>query len=409
MEMFFSPVSKWAKQSISIIGLLMTIGGLAIGLVVLLLVLIMVAENDSDAITVGLVGSTMTLLMLGTGVATFWHGVASMEGKVSKPFQIPAIWKLLIPFGICIILGQFVFQGNIAPGLFLPLILLIAGLLPSLVVLSLWGIGDSKDLSWRRCLIVICWGTFLATVAFSVAQIGWFMISKVFLDSASVSNMLEAIGSNDTTSWFAQMVLIFPVIVLLAAPLAAVPWLKTLSQQDTFLLGAVSGAGVTWIATVIFISIEPDLWLWMLFFQFLGCAVLPLSAGLVALGWQSFVREIDNAFVYWLALFGMAFAIFTLWSLGLMIVLGAIGLEPRVPPAYYGVTSPILIFVGLSIWGGCCLWAGRSLVVRLSSSKQKVGLSTKNELILEKQTVAVWAIVCVIAIAPAGFVILRLL
>ena len=410
MEIFFNPAPKWAKQGISILGLLIGIGGLGIGFVVLLLVLIMAVEDDPAAITVGLFGSSMTLLMVGTGVATFWHSVASMEGKLSKPFRLPAIWKFIVLFCICVILGWFVFQGGIAPGIFLPPILLIASLLPPLVVLLLWRVGDTETLTWRRCLIVFCWGTLLATSAVLVTQVGWLIITEFFLDSAVVSNLFASTENESAVGFFVHMTLVVPIASLLAAPLVTLPWLRRFSQRDAFLLGSISGAALAGVSTVILISIEPELWLWVLILQTMGCAVLPLGTGLVTLGWQRVVLGGTSTFIHWLALFGTASATYILWNAGLIIVLGAIGLEPVIPMGNLGAITLGLAVVTLVVLGVIYLWAGKWLADIFSTSSQDSGMPESFLTFASaNQVISVWALACIIALVPAGLIIVQFL
>ena len=410
MSIFLNPFPKWLKQGVSIFGLLMAIAGLAIGLIVLLLVLIMFLGDDPAVITVGLIGGTVTLVVVGTGVATFWHSLASLEGKVSGLFRVGAFWKLMVMFGVCLVLGQFIFLGNIAPGLLLPPIFVVAGLLPPLAVLSLWGMREIEALTWRRCVCVFFGGATMATAAILGTQIGWLIITELFLNSVAVSNLITAIENESAISLFVQLGLVIPMAGLLVAPLVTLPWLKRISQRDAFLLGAVAGTGFAGVLTVIYISFDVQMWFWVLVIQAVGCAVLPLSTGLVTLGWQRVVRGQGESFTQWLALFGSASAALVLWNIGLTIILGNVGLEPGIPMGNLGAVSIGLAGVTLVVIGTICLWAGKWLVNVFSTSSQGGGTALSSlTFASNNQAISVWALACVIALVPAGLIVVRFL
>ena len=410
MEIFFSPVPKWVKQVVSILELLMAIGGMGIGVIVLLLVLVMVVEDDPAALTVSLIGGTVILLLIGTGGATFRHAMASIAGKPSKLFRLPVLWKVFVLFGICVVLGWFIFQEDIAPGLFLSPILLVVCVLPPLAVLSVWGVGDAKSLTWRRCLTVFGGGATLAGVSILGVQVGWLIISEVFLDSVAVSNLITAIEDESAISLLVQSGFVIPIVSLLVAPLVTLPWLKLLSQRDAFLLGAIAGAGLAGVLTVIYISIDAQQWIWILFVQVIDCAVLPLSTGLVTLGWQRIVQKQMGAGSQWLALFGSASAVLILWNVGLVIILSSMSLEPAFPMQRLGVISIGLIAILLVALGAVCLWIGKWLTNSLSAFGKN---ADEADIFLtftsNNQAISIWALVCVIILLPTGLLIAQFL
>ena len=209
---------------------------------------------------------------------------------------------------------------------------------------------------------------------------------------------------------FVQLAIIAPLAEELAKPLVTLPLLRHLGKKEAFWIGALAGAGFAALENVIYATSGFTIWAGILLVRALGGALHPLGSGLVAQGWWGVLRGEKDAGKNWFKRFGIAFAVHAAWNGGslLVIALGGAGLFGELPPkigvlglSAAGTTLAFLIILGLS-----ALWIGRAC------GYDKPILSVEEERRMEftssDRTLAIWALVCLVAIVPIGIAGLKL-
>jgi len=212
---------------------------------------------------------------------------------------------------------------------------------------------------------------------------------------------------------FLELALIAPLAEELAKPLVILPLVKRLDEKQTFWLGALAGAGFAALENVIYASTGQSFWAGILLVRALGGALHPLCAGLVALGWRAVLLKQPDAGKQWLLRFGTAFLIHAVWKGGSLLVITLAGANffGELPPAIdllglstAGATLAFLLLLGLS-----ALWIGRIYGHGERFPFSGEGTAPEQQDFLPSdRALAIWALVCLAAIVPAGIAGLKL-
>lgn len=417
--MRFKVMPRWFKQTIAIAGLVLALPGFFIGLGLFCLTLILIINSDSGAIYAGLIGFTLILLTAGTGGTTFWHSIASLNGKVSKSLRLPPLWGLMGIFVLCFATGLIIYQGDIVTGLFLPPILLVAIAAPPLMAV-IWFTGYQLGSTWRRGIIAFAGAATLSLIIFIMLQF-IILVTISMLNSNPAEAIIDTVGLvfegfferngisrmlNQRFAYiFVQLTIIIPLIGVLAKPLVTLPLVGQLSRRETFLLGAIAGAGFALVENMLYVAYELRVWPWILLVQALGSAIHPLGSGLAALGLREIVRGKSNAWSNWLAYFGIATALHSLWSLGFLLVIFGNRLFLLGGFAFTTFRLGGLFIVALIGLGVGALLAGRSIGQRLGKASDTMDNElAANRLPLVYRGIAIWAFVSLIALLPIGII-----
>jgi hypothetical protein len=412
---------RWAKQTIAIAGLLLTLPGLLLAFGFFCITLILLLDGESEALTVGLVGFILTIAILGAGGAACWHGIQSLHDKPSKSIALPPLWLLFSSFGLAILLGFAIDQNEAASVLFFPFILLITAASPPLLALAWFARQNTQGLTWRRGLLAFAGG---ATVSVLIAVILEILFPGVIL--ALIFDPEDVIWSNlqdlghalvdvDIASAlirpgfvyvFIQFVLIRPLIEALAKPLVTLPLLGYLSRREAFLVGAMAGAGFATLENMVYGAVGFPFWGGILLMQALGGAIHPVGAGLVALGWQEVLSGQAGAWPRWLKRSGLAAGLHALWNGGSLLVIGVAwaGFSTYLPIQIdgWGILVTGLILAFLIALGLTALWLGYKTALVTSTPNIEADAAPATGLTLSDQAAAVWAIICLSAITPIG-------
>ena len=426
--MIFNTVPRWFKQTIAITGLLLALPGFFIGFGLLCLTLILVINNDSGAIYAGLIGFTLIVLTTGTGGTTFWHTIASLKGKKSNPMRLPPLWGLIGIFALCFAIGLMIYQGNIVTGLFLPPILLLIVPIPSLMATIWFANRQSDGLAWRRGIIAFAGAATVSLIIFIVLQFVILVITsmlspnpgKAMVDTLElvfdgrVRQNTFSLYDQHFTYIFIQISIIIPIIGTLAKSLITVPLLGQLSRRETFLLGAIAGAGFATMESILFIAYGLQVWFWILIVQALGGAIHPLGSGLVALGLREMVRGKPNAWSNWLGFSGIATTLHALWNLGVLLILSRNSLffidGSSASAIQWRAITTILILITLAGLGLGTPWAGHSIGQKLNKVS---GISNAETIVnrpnLLDRDIAIWTLTGLVVILPVGIIGLQIL
>lgn len=422
------PLSKNVKRATAIAGLLLFLSGLPLTLGFFCMILILVAEGDSEAIQVGLGGFTLITIMLGAGGIILWHSLRSLQGKPSNSLNLPSVWVMAGLFGICVTVGLFITESNFAAGLLFPPLLLVGAAVPPLLAVSWFTAQKAGGVTWRWGLVALAGG---ATLGVLVALILEIILPLIVLSlvlnlaemmTASFENLLIALtGENIALALtepgfiflLVHLAVIAPLAEELAKPLVTLPLVGRLSRRDAFLVGAIAGAGFAALENVLYAGFGFYFWAGILVVRALGGAIHPLGSGLVALGWRGVLQNEPGAWLNWLARFGLAVGVHALWNGSSLLIITLAGAKffGQLPPeinilglSMAGMTLALLIILGVT-----ALWAGRSIVQNVELDISENRESAKLDFIVSDRSIAIWAMICLVAIVPLGITGLQLL
>jgi RsiW-degrading membrane proteinase PrsW (M82 family) len=420
---------SWQKQVIAIAGLLLALPGLPMIFGFCCITLGMVVSGEREAIEVGLVSFTLMMLTLGAGGVTFWHSLQSLQGNISRPLHLPSAWTLAGIFILIVGLGLSMAGSDSAAGLFFPPILLVAASLPPLLAVSWFTSQKTEGLTWRQGMVAFAGG---ATVSVFIAIILGILFPTVilalvfnlannvidslelFFEALVKENIASAIASRGFIYLSIQIAIIAPLVGELAKSLATLPLIGRLSRRDTFLAGAMAGAGFATLENILYASFGLPFWAGILGVRTLGgAAIHPFSSGLVVLGWRDILKGEANAWPAWFRRYGLAVGMHIIWNAGSLLVITLTGaqffgaLPPGIDPlglAAVWITLTLLIVLGLAV-----LWMGRSMTQRLKELCLPEREPIEVGFTLSDKAAAIWALICLAALVPAGIAGLQLL
>jgi RsiW-degrading membrane proteinase PrsW (M82 family) len=353
-------------------------------------------------------------------------------------------------FLLLIVLGLTLNEDHYGSALFLAPILVICATLPPLWAVA-WMIPQARparikeqaaeasvaenvqghtgqpSLSWRRGLLSFAGGATVGGLVAVVLEIllPVIILSLVFNLAGTLSEQMnalfralsntevaEALTNPAFVFLFIQIALIAPLAEELAKPLVTLPLLRHLSKQEAFWVGALAGAGFAALENVIYATSGLSIWAGILVVRALGGALHPLGSGLVAQGWWGVLRGEKNAGLNWLKRFGIATAMHAAWNGGslLVITLGGARFFGELPPeidllglSAAGTTLAFLVILGIS-----ALWIGRLYGHDKPMLGAQEETSPESGFVPSDRALALWAVVCLIAIVPAGIAGLKL-
>jgi RsiW-degrading membrane proteinase PrsW (M82 family) len=447
-----SAAPLWLRRFVQVAGLILLIVGLPVAVNLLCLVpLALLTSNGLDVMTYGVASLTFALLTVGLGGAAFLHANNSLHNKPSKPLRLPSPPLLLVGgFLLLIALGLTLNEDNSGSGIFLPPLLVVCAILPPLWAVA-WMIPPARfsqvkeqaeddsamentqantgqpSLSWRRGLMSFAGG---ATVGVFIAialeiLLPVIVLSLVFNLADSLSDnfrvlfralsntqVAEALTNPGFIFIFVQIAVIAPLAEELAKPLVTLPLLRHLSKQQAFWVGALAGAGFAALENVIYATSGLSIWAGILVVRALGGALHPLGSGLVAQGWWDVLHGEKDSGVSWLKRFGTAVAMHAAWngSSLLVITLGGARFFGELPPeidllglSAAGTTLAFLLILGIG-----ALWIGRAFGHNKPILAMESAELTEGRYLPSDRALALWAVVCLMALVPAGIAGLKL-
>ena len=428
MKLTNGTMPSWQKQVIAIAGLLLALPGLPMALGFCCITLAMAVSGEREAIEVGLVSFPLMMITLGAGGVTFWHSLQSLQGNISKPLHLPSAWALAGIFILVVGMGLSMAGSDSAAGLFFPPVLLVAAGLPPLLAISWFTAQKTEGLTWRQGLVAFVGGatasafiavileilfpTVILALVFNLAN-NVIDSLELFFEALARENIASAITSRGFIYLFIQIAIIAPLVEELAKPLVTLPLIGRLSRQGTFLVGAIAGAGFATLENILYASFGLPFWAGILGVRALGAATHPFGSGLVALGWRDILEGEANAWFAWFRRYGLAVGMHIIWNAGSLLVITLTGAQ------FFGARPPGIDTLGLAaawttlalliILGLVVLWMGHSIVQRLEETSPTDGKSTEVGFTLPDRTIAIWALICLAALVPAGIVGLQLL
>ena len=423
MKWFLGPVPKGQKKVILVLGVLLTLVGGLLTLCACLVAPIVTVTDLTGARRMVIALLTAVLLLLGAGGLTARQAFRSLAGTPARALRLPPVWALAGAFGLVVAAALVISNVRVLNVLLFPPALILAAVLPPLGAIVWFTRGAPDDaLTWRRAVPAFAGGAILGVVlALALEILLPFLVMTLVLDLAdtavgAVEGLLEALAGRQVASAvtgpgfiyaFVQLALIAPLAEELVKPLVTLPLVGRISRRTAFLVGALAGAGFAALENVIYATVGLPFWAGILLIRAMGGAIHPLGAGWVAQGWRAVLRGEPHGGRTWLARFGLATGIHALWNGGslLVITLAGAGFFGTLPPAIdvlglsaAGTTLAFLILLGL-----LTLWLGRAQV---RAEEDLAGLEPR--FVLSDRGAALWALVCLMALVPAGIAGLKL-
>jgi RsiW-degrading membrane proteinase PrsW (M82 family) len=384
----------------------------------------MLVSGDPGALSFGLGWFLFLATTLGCGGSVFFHGVRSLGGRPSRSLRLPPAWVLGGGFFLALVVGLGLRSLKFLAPLGFPPIFLAAVLLPPVAAVAWMVDRRPGQLTWRRSTVAFAAG---ATVSVGLALILEVLLPGVVLalvwglaDLAlpALKRLIDILADGDVAAaltspgfLFAmvQLAVIAPLVEEFVKPLVTLPLLKRLKEpRDALLIGAIAGAGFAAFEDAVYAGFGWPIWAGILLVRALGAAIHPLGAGLTALGWQDLLHRRPAAGRRWLARYGLAVGIHALWNGGSLLVLTLVGAN------FFGTPPPEVDVLGATAGGillallaveGVAVWVGARAVARRFLPAER-GLPEQEGLPTE-QAIAVWALVCLLVLVPAGLATLQ--
>ena len=418
----------WLKRVLAIAGLFLALPGVALVLIYVAFVLGLFWRSDSDAAMQGVFLLVLLALTLGSGGALFWHATRSLRKNPSTALRLPTLWALVGIFGISLALALAISPYPVVGGMLFPPLFLLAATLPPLWAVAWFMTGrviPEAQLTWRRGLLAFIGG---ATVGVGVAIILEILLpvlvlalildvaqsvlqqAESLLRALSDQRIADALTNPGFLYVLIQIAIIAPLAEEVAKPLVTLPLLKRLSRYEAFWVGALAGAGFAALENVLYASFGYFFWAGILLVRAVGSAIHPLGAGMVALAWRDVVHGAPGAWRNLFKRFGLAVGMHALWNGGSLIVVtlasaqffGELPAEIEVLGfSAGGTTLALLVVLGLG-----SLWMGRSVARALTLPTDTSVVDV--DFVFTDRAVSLWAIVCLVAIVPAGIAGLKL-
>jgi len=384
----------------------------------------MVIDGDPGALSFGLGWFLFLAVALGGGGAAFFHGARSLGGRSSRSLRLPPTWALGGGFFLALAVGLGLRSVAFFAPIAFPSIFLAAVLLPPVVAVTWMVDRHPGELTWRRAAV--------AFVAGATASVGLAIVLEILLPGVvlalvwgladlilpALERLVNSLANGDVAAaltspgfLFAMvhLAVIAPLVEEFVKPLVTLPLLKRLEEpRDALLIGAIAGAGFAAFEDAVYAGFGGRLWAGILLMRALGAAIHPLGTGLTALGWHDLLHRRSGAGRRWLARYGLAAGVHALWNGGSLLVLTLVGANffgtPPPEVDVLGVTAGGILLALLAVEGVAVWIAARVLSRRFLPVKEGV---PEREGMPPEQAIAVWALVCLLVLVPAGLAALR--
>lgn len=454
----------WVKHLAQWIGALLFVLGLGSLLNLFCISLVVLFDQPASvALVYSIFSLVFSLFTFGAGLVLWRFADDALKGKPSRPLRLPPAPLLLGVFGLLMVVGGIITGFEILPGLFFGPVFVILAALPPLWAVAWFApkadsnppgvsvennnegrVGgefqnaenahqppppyrDPDFITLRRGLTAFIGGGTIGVTLALVLEIllpvivlalvfGLFATVRGSLETLfralSYSESARALSAPGFIYLFIQLAVIAPLAEELAKPLVLLPLLKRLDEKQTFLLGALAGAGFAALENIIYAASGNIIWAGIFLVRALGGALHPLCAGLVALGWRAVLRGAPNAGKKWLLRFGAAVLLHAVWNGGslLVITLGGARFFGELPPeinllglSAAGVTLAFLLLLGLA-----ALWFGRAIGHGQPLTGFGENAAPESDFLPSDRALAIWALACLAALVPAGIAGLKL-
>jgi RsiW-degrading membrane proteinase PrsW (M82 family) len=380
----------------------------------------MFAEDDPQTLVIGVVLTAFFVVTVGGGGVTYYHGLHSVAGDPSPLVRLPPLWALAATFPLLVALGLGAQQSSQGALVVFPVPLIAVCVLPPVGILAWMIDGQPGTLTWRRATVAFVAGATVCVVVALVAEL--LLLGLAGFALGRVGELVPALGVLEEAKralayprflvTLVALAVVAPLVEEMVKPLVTLPLLPHLkSPREALLLGAVAGAGFAAMENVIYLMVGMPIWAVVLALRALGAALHPLTSGLVTVGWFGVMRREPGAGPKWLEGYGQAVGIHALWNGGsvLLLSLGGVGLLGGPLPDLGALRVTVVggALALLALEGVLAFVAARVVARReVTPSGRQVLEQALGEL-SKDQTMAVWAVACVVTLLPVGLAVLE--
>lgn len=444
-------MSTRLKWLVTVWGFILLLPGLLAILGYCFVMLAMEMGGDAEALPLGIGLTVFLVVTLGGGGLTVYQGLQALSKRPSRPPRLPPLWAVGGGFALALAIGLGLWRMEICAPLLFPLCLMVAALAPPLAAVVWMLDRQPGTLTWRRMGVSFVGG---ATVSVILAIILEVLLPGVVLllvlDLAEpvlggLEGLLDALAGREVAKVLTSPGFLFALVELAAVaplveetvkPLVTLPLLWQLERpRDALLLGAAAGAGFAVLENVLYATAGLRIWAGILTVRALGAAVHPLGSGLVTLGWHGVLRGRPDGGRRWLGGYGLAVGIHALWNGGIALLLALAGAQffGEMPPEVdvLGATVAGSLLALLAVEGVAVFVGARTLARRLAKDAEARRDGERGELVLSQacpepgrrvegivegpvlgglpsdQVMAIWALVCLLALLPVGLAVLE--
>jgi RsiW-degrading membrane proteinase PrsW (M82 family) len=429
-------MSTRLKWLVTLWGVILLLPGLLALLGYCLMMTVMLLEGDAEALTWGIGLAVFLTVTLGGGGVTVYQGLRALGKQPSRPLRLPPLWAVGGGFALALAIGLGLQQVEICAPLLFPLCLMVAALAPPLAAV-VWMLDHKPGtLTWRRVGVAFVAG---ATVSVVLAIILEVLLPGVVLllvldlaepvldgfeelfDALAGREVAKVLTSPGFLFALVELAVVAPLVEETVKPLVTLPLLRHLERpRDALLLGAAAGAGFAVLENVLYATVGLPIWAGVLAVRALGAAVHPVGSGLVTLGWHGLLRRRPDACPEhgrrggrrWLGGYGLAIGIHALWNGGITLLLALAGAQffGEMPPevdvlgaTVAGSLLALLAVEGVAVFVGARTLARRLAIPEEGEAEEAPALSR----LPPDQAMAVWALVCLLALLPVGLAVLE--
>jgi len=456
-------MSTRLKWLVTVWGFILLLPGLLAVLGYCFLIPVMLATGDIEALPWGIGLVVFLTVTLGGGVLTVYQGLQALSKRPSpsRPLRLPPLWAVGGGFALALAIGLGLQRVEVCAPLLFPLCLMVAAVAPPLAAV-VWMLDRRPGtLTWRRAGVAFVSGATVSVILAIILEVllpG--IVLLLVLDLAEpvvdgLGKLFDALAGREvarvlTSPGFlfalVELAVVAPLVEETVKPLVTLPLLRHLERpRDALLLGAAAGAGFAVLENVLYATAGLRIWAGILAVRALGAAVHPLGTGLVTLSWHGLLRSRPDTRSEdgrkigrrWLSAYGLAVGIHALWNGGSALLLALAGAQffGEMPPEVdvLGTTVAGSLLALLAVEGVAVFVGARALARRLASEHEEpaefpstlrpfdgaqdrlrsgqaplgAGPPSVVPSLSADQAVAIWALVCLLALLPVGLAVLQ--
>jgi len=410
--------SKFLAILAAIVGGLLLLGGCSAAVGYLGLPLVISTKN---VLTAQLGQIAAIFLGLVSGGLAFWHGLASLLGRPSRPLKLPPAYLFWILFALTLGLGNLLLATHVAEAYLFPLLFLLSATLPTGAALAFAYRRLGWPVTWRQAALILAAGSTLS-IAIAILLEGFLpylyyllikplgYLVKEFLSILSPGGpeMLERL-------FFSPLLVFFFLYIALQAPLPeefakalgpAFMGRRIQNERQAFAVGLASGAGFAILENMLYEGLYAHLsgWSWggITLLRGIGAVNHSLWTAIIALALFRERERKPGWFGRILRAYLLSVLLHTLWNGGFEAFVYLTGLDyyAGLGPSLsvYGLYIEVLLVVFLAVLSAGMWWLLRRYIIQLGKEVQPDLIPVR----ITRRALAGWALACALVIIPIG-------
>jgi RsiW-degrading membrane proteinase PrsW (M82 family) len=365
----------------------------------------------------------MAAIFLGlvSGGLAFWHGLASLRGKPSRPLKLPPAYLSWILFALALGLGNLLLAAHVAEAYLFPPLFLLGAALPTGAALAFAYRRLGWPLTWRQAALMLAAGSTLSIACailldgilpyiyyLLIKPLGYLADEFLSLFAPSGPEFLERL-------FFSPLLVFYFVYIAFQAPLPeefakalgpAFMGRRIQNERQAFAAGLASGAGFAILENMLYEGMYAHWsgWSWggITLLRGIGAVNHSLWTAIIARALSRARARKPGWFGRILRAYLLSVLLHTLWNGGFeafVYLTGLdyyIGLGPSL--SVYGVYIEVLLVVFLAVLSAGMWWLLRRYVIQLGKEAQP----DLTPALVTRRALAGWALACALVIIPIG-------